>query len=60
LKSAINTKNRITEKGVLDMDKGKPKSSDNENLTFDNDQLGENKENRDVKEQPCGCDKGKK
>jgi hypothetical protein len=42
------------------MDKGKPKSSDNENLKFDNDQLGENKDNRDAKQQSCGCDTGKK
>ncbi|HEX2927260.1 MAG TPA: hypothetical protein VHP38_13545 [Ruminiclostridium sp.] len=42
------------------MDKGKPKSSDNENLTFDNDQLGENKDNSKAGKQSCGCNKTNK
>ncbi len=42
------------------MDKGKPKSSDNDKLTFENDQLGENKDNREVRQQSCDCNKENK
>ncbi|WP_278244537.1 hypothetical protein [Ruminiclostridium josui] len=42
------------------MAKGKPKSSDNEKLTFENDQLGENKNNREVGRQSCDCNKKNK
>ncbi|EGD47439.1 hypothetical protein Cpap_2022 [Ruminiclostridium papyrosolvens DSM 2782] len=42
------------------MDKGKPKSSDNQKLTLENDQLGENKDNREASQQSCDCNKENK
>lgn len=46
---------------MLCLDKNKPKS-DNENISFDNDQLGENKENNGggKKSSGCGCGKSNK